>query len=81
MKPDLWRTTPKGKIPGAGSRDFIRGQANLLAELGLGFAAGADDAALDPAAGERIKKARKEHVERFQGTPFGALTEPADIRT
>jgi len=81
VKPDLWRTTPKGKTPGAGSRDFIRGKANILDELGIGFASGADDSALDAAAGERLRVARKEHLERFKGTPFGAQIELADIST
>ena len=81
VKPDLWRTTPKGKTPGAGPRDFIRGKANILDELGFGYASGADDAALDAGAGERITKIRKQHLERFKGTPFAAQVEAADIRT
>lgn len=81
VKPDLWRTTPRGKIPGAGSRDFIRGKANVLDELGIGHAAGVDDAALDAGAGERIRRLRKEHLERFRGTPFAAQVELADIST
>jgi hypothetical protein len=81
VKPDLWRTTPKGKVPGAGSRDFIRGTANALTELGIGPAPGEDERALDSAAGDRLRKAREEHIERYKGTPFAAQVELADVST
>jgi hypothetical protein len=81
VKPDLWRTTPKGKTPGVGSRDFIRGAANPLEELGFEIGSAMDAPALDPAAGDRITKARKQHLERFRGTPFAAQVELADIST
>lgn len=81
VKPELWRTMPKDKVPGAGSRDFIRGKANRLDELGIGHVSGQDDAALDPGAGDRIKKVRQEHIERFKGTPFAAQVELSDIST
>lgn len=81
VKPDLWRTMRKGATPGAGGREFIRGKANALNELGFGAIFGSGSPALDPGAGERITKARKEHIERFKGTPFAAQVELADINT
>ncbi len=81
VKPELWRTTPKGKIPGACSNNFILGSGNPLADfIGLSTL-GDDEKALDSAAGERIARARKEHIERYRGTPFGAQVELADVST
>ncbi len=81
VKPELWRKIAKGKIPGAAPNEFILGSGSPLAELGIGFARGDDAKALDAAAGERIAKARKEHIERYKGTPFGAQVDLADVKT
>ena len=72
---DLWGKEP-GKTPGLGFRVLVPGH-----DVPEGVTVVVQGQASDPEAFGRVVAWRKEHLERYRGTPFAAVVEMNDVFT